>query len=358
MCSLSRTSPGTQRRTAEARSQGLPRTGRSAGHHPGFREVARYAATVGFKTLPRSSLHSRTTPILGGRQNWHMDLDAVATELYGLAPADFTNIRDARASEAKGAGDRELARAIGKLRRPSVSAWLANVLVRERRDQVQSMLDLGAAIRQAQDRLSKEELRELQRERHRAIAALLDDAADLARDRGESISSGVARDLEATLEAALLDPEAATALKAGFLTTGLRYAGLGWSGASDNPSPSADTSELARLVGRGEQSDPGLPEADRGLRLAAAAEQSEAAAHLAEAEREADAGRARFDEAAQDRDVWRRNVADLERQLDDARNEVQKAEDRLTVAKEALALADRRLRAAELRLVKTTGLSG
>ena len=36
-------------------------------------------------------------------------LDAIATELYGLAPADFTNIRDSRAAEAKRAGDRELA---------------------------------------------------------------------------------------------------------------------------------------------------------------------------------------------------------------------------------------------------------
>ena len=94
--------------------------------------------------------------------------------------------------------------------------------------------------------VNEEGIRKLQRERRRAIAALLDDAADLARDRGESISSAVARDLEATLEAALLDPEAATALKMGTLTTGLRYAGLGWSGATDD----LKGPEL-RLVGSG-----------------------------------------------------------------------------------------------------------
>jgi hypothetical protein len=135
------------------------------------------------------------------------------------------------------------------------------------------------------------ELLTLQRERRRAIASLLDDAADLARDRRESISSAVARDLEATLEAALLDPEAASALKAGLLTTGLRYAGLGWYGATDDLSFSADTSEPKTMVGRAEKSDPGLAKADQALRLAAAEAQREAEAHLAEAEREADEGK-------------------------------------------------------------------
>jgi len=54
------------------------------------------------------------------------------------------------------------------------------------------MLDVGAAIRHAQAQSAKDELRKLQKERRRAIAALLGDAADLARDRGESISSAVA----------------------------------------------------------------------------------------------------------------------------------------------------------------------
>jgi hypothetical protein len=231
-----------------------------------------------------------------------MDLDAVATELYGLAPADFTNARDARASEAKRGGDRELARAIGKFRRPIVSAWLANVLVRERGDQVQSMLDLGAALRQAQAQLAKDELRKLQRERRRAIAALLDNAAGLARERGEGISSAVARDLKATLEAASLDPV--------------------------------------------------LPPADQALRLATAEALREAEAHLAEARREADDGTRHVEEKTRDRDVWRRKVADLDQQLGSAQKEAQKAEHRLADAEEALALAERRLRAAQVSLAK------
>jgi hypothetical protein len=281
-----------------------------------------------------------------------VDLDSVATELYGLTPANFTRTRDARESEAKRAGDRELARAIGKFRRPNVCAWLANVLVRERRDQVQTMLDLGGAIRQAQAQAAKDEIQKLQKERRRAIAALLDDAADLARDSGETISSAVARDLEATLEAALLDPESAVALNTGMLTTGLRYAGLGWSGATDVHSRS-DISEPAGTVGRAEKSEPGLPPPDEEVGSATAEAQRQAEAHLAEVEREADAGKVHLEEAARGRDVWRQKVADLEQQLGYAQEESQKAEHCLADAEQALALAEQRLSIAQLRLAKT-----
>ena len=297
-----------------------------------------------------------------------MDLDAVATELYGLVPAEFTNARDARASEARRAGDRELAKAIGKLRRPSVGAWLANALVRERPYEVQSMLDLGEALRQAQAHLAKEELRKLQKQRRSAVAALLGDAAALARDRGETISISVTRDLEATLEAALLDPEAASALKAGVLTTGLRYAGLGWPAAADDPSPSEGTSEppsqgtseQATIVGRAEVSGPGLPQGDQALLSTAEAERGAEAqlaeAALAETERQADAAKRRLDEAERDRDMRRRKVADLERQLDDARAEAQKAERRVADAEEDLGIATQRLSPSRLRRYAATPL--
>jgi len=287
-----------------------------------------------------------------------MDLDTVASKLYGLPLADFMRARDARASEAKRAGDRELARAIGKLRRPNIGAWLANVLVRERGDQVQVMLELGAEIRQAQARSAKDELRKLQRERRRAIAALLDAAVGLAGDRGESVSSAVVRDLEVTLEAALLDPEAATALKAGLLTTGLRYAGLGGDGAADDPAGSGNNSEPATMVGRAGKSGPGLPPADDVVRLGAIKAQREAEAHLAEAGRDVDEGRRRVEEAVRDRDVWRRKVADLDQQLASAKEEAKKAEHRFADAEEALDLAEQRLRTVQARLVdENSGLS-
>jgi hypothetical protein len=76
-----------------------------------------------------------------------VDLDTVADELYGLPPDAFTPTRDTRAADARSAGDRGLAAAITKLRRPTTGAWLANLLARERSDQVSELLDLGAEMR-------------------------------------------------------------------------------------------------------------------------------------------------------------------------------------------------------------------
>ncbi|GGN80963.1 hypothetical protein GCM10011579_067060 [Streptomyces albiflavescens] len=67
----------------------------------------------------------------------------------GLPPEDFTAARDARAAAARSAGDRALAEKIHTLRRPSSSAWAANLLVRGRPDEIEPMLQLGKALRQA-----------------------------------------------------------------------------------------------------------------------------------------------------------------------------------------------------------------
>ena len=81
-----------------------------------------------------------------------MDLDTVVNELYGLLPEDFAAGRKARAGEAQAAGNRSLAVAIRQLRRPTTSAWLANLLVRERPEEITALLELGAGHAQGADR--------------------------------------------------------------------------------------------------------------------------------------------------------------------------------------------------------------
>lgn len=53
-----------------------------------------------------------------------MNLDDVADELYGLDPGEFVAARSARVEAAREAGDRALATAIGKLRKPTTVGWL------------------------------------------------------------------------------------------------------------------------------------------------------------------------------------------------------------------------------------------
>ncbi len=174
-----------------------------------------------------------------------MDLSTAEDTLYGLPLGEFTAARDASATEARKAGNIELAVAIKALRKPTTVAWLANVLVRERRDQVAELLDLGAALRRAQEELAVDELRQLSQQRHKAVSDLRNEAQGLAGGAGQPVSGSVLVELETTLEAALADAEAADALKSGHLTTGLRYSGLGWAGA---PPPSSTSESLEHLV--------------------------------------------------------------------------------------------------------------
>src|SRR5688572_11126459 len=69
----------------------------------------------------------------------------IADNLYALALGDFTPARDARAKELKGT---ELAAPVKALRKPSLAAWVVNLLVRRDAAQVTQVLDLGTALRE------------------------------------------------------------------------------------------------------------------------------------------------------------------------------------------------------------------
>jgi hypothetical protein len=74
-----------------------------------------------------------------------VDLGAVAVELYGLVSEEFTAARN---ELAKTAGGRTAA-AIRALRKPTLAAWLANLLVRSDPDGVNALTELGDALRAA-----------------------------------------------------------------------------------------------------------------------------------------------------------------------------------------------------------------
>ncbi len=158
-----------------------------------------------------------------------MDLQQLETaldELYGLDPSEFTARRDARATEARKEGDRELAAAVKALRRPSAAASTVNMMARSRADEVGRLIDLGARLREAQAALSGDELRALGRQRQQVVAGLAHEARRLAREAGHPISEATAREVEATFEAALADAAAGEAVRAGRLVRALEHRGM------------------------------------------------------------------------------------------------------------------------------------
>jgi hypothetical protein len=167
-----------------------------------------------------------------------MDFESASRELYGLAPNQFTAARDAKASGARRAGRPELASSLKKLRKPSVGAWLANLLVLEQSSDVEGLIDLGVELRAPKHNLEGEQIRRVSKEKADAISKLVRDARSKARRMGQPVSAAALEELEATLEAAFADPQAAESLRDGRLSCGLHYSGLGFSAQSHTGSRS------------------------------------------------------------------------------------------------------------------------
>ncbi|WP_407991831.1 hypothetical protein [Kitasatospora sp. CMC57] len=149
------------------------------------------------------------------------DPEQVIDGLYALPPGDFTRARDEAALNARRGGDRTLAERIKKLRKPNTAAWVADQLVREDRPAMERFTALGESLRQAQQHLEGEQLKDLLVQRRQVVAALVNQAKALARDAGVNLSESAEQELTGTLLAALADPEAARALLTGRLTTAL-----------------------------------------------------------------------------------------------------------------------------------------
>ena len=148
-----------------------------------------------------------------------------AHRLYDLTPEEFTAARNALARDAKGS-DAELSKQIAGLRKPTPAAWLANALLRERRDEVEEALELGAELREAQDELDRDELTKLVRQRRALVAALAKQGTELARELGHPVSATVVEELSQTLQAAMTDASAADAFRSGRLVRALATVGF------------------------------------------------------------------------------------------------------------------------------------
>ncbi|BDO42242.1 hypothetical protein [Cellulomonas sp. NTE-D12] len=218
---------------------------------------------------------------------------AVAVELYGLPLEQFTAARDAHAKELRREGDRTVAAQVSRLPKPSVAAWAVDLLVRHERDLVEQLVEVGAALREAQETLAGEQLRELDRERRRLLTAIGQQARALAEAQGQHLSDSVLGQVQATVHAAMADPAAAAAVRSGVLTTSLETSGFGpvdvdgavaVVGAAPLPHTrraAADTELATAGAGRSEQRQEA---AARHREERRGAELSEARADLAEAE--------------------------------------------------------------------------
>jgi hypothetical protein len=156
-----------------------------------------------------------------------VDLDAAVNELYAISPDDFIERRQQLVAEAKQASDRDLATQIGKLRRPTRSAWLINLLARAEADDITALLELGVALQEAQQRMAGDELRELSVQRRKTVDAMARRAVELGREQGYDPPDGALQEVSQTLQSALADQAIAELVLAGRLTQAVTYGGFG-----------------------------------------------------------------------------------------------------------------------------------
>lgn len=289
-----------------------------------------------------------------------MDLTEAADELYSLLPEEFVSRRNALAAEAKAAGDKELSASIKKLAKPTTAAWAVNLLVRQDPDQVEQVLELGAQLRGAQESMAGDELRQLGRQRRQLTAAVTRQARGIAADLGQRLGEPVAGQVEETLHAAMVDPDAAQAVRTGMLVKPLTVTGMAAEAVVESVAVPGSLGETAvrRAPSRpaGKPSRKAAPEPHRpdltvvedhtreveeAEAAVADAERTlaEAERRLTKAERKVDKREAKALQLRAELDELRRKVADLEQRIEDHEDDLAAAEDARDEREEEVASA-------------------
>jgi hypothetical protein len=299
-----------------------------------------------------------------------MDAARIADELYGLPLDHFVPNRDRLAAEARKSKDSGLSQTLKTLAKPTLSAWVVNQMVRHHAEAIEQLLELGAALRKAEETLSGDELRQLSLQRAGVLNQLGKQAVALALKLGHSISEAVEKEIVATLGAAVADPEAARQVREGQLIHSLHYSGFGTlagivtgsTAASQRPEPSSnppsETRTDPRLSSRAERHAEALKKLEAARQALQAAELEAAEVGL-EAEAEEDLEHARQDtlkavQEEREAEVLRQRAADLVVQLQTellaAQSELDRAEARLKTTRASLEQARNQEETAARRL--------
>jgi hypothetical protein len=157
-------------------------------------------------------------------------LDDEVDRLYGLGLDEFTAARNELAKRLRSDGDREAADRVKALPKPTLPAWAANRLARERQKELRALLDAADSLRGAQEAAlggKQADVRGAMRAQREALRKLVDAARDELEAAGRPAPDATLERVRSTLEAAALDPEARPLLEAGRLTEEHESAGFG-----------------------------------------------------------------------------------------------------------------------------------
>ncbi|WP_329005472.1 hypothetical protein OHA18_19065 [Kribbella sp. NBC_00709] len=249
-----------------------------------------------------------------------MDFEEAADALYAVPAADFIATRNELAKRLKADGDAAGSTRLKTLRKPTVAAWITNLVARKAPDELDDLLALGDEFREATADLDGDRLRELTPKRHQLLDTLAKEAARLAAEDGQKISADVGQKLRETLDAALVDPAAGDAVREGRLSSALRHVGFGVVDENGEPSNVTPLTDERRQAARDRRKTQ-QAETDAAQETAAAAREQEErdAAERAKA-------RQAFEDAVAAAQEAEAKVEDLDTQLDTAREALSEAQ--------------------------------
>lgn len=254
------------------------------------------------------------------------DMDALEKELDALFASpleDFVAERDRLAKEISTSGDKDAARSVKSLRKPSIVAWTLNQLARRDPDGLAGLVETGANMREALERGDPTGAREAQAVRRSQLRQLGDAASEILRAGGHAASSTHVDKVRAVLLQATTDQDIARAISEGRLTElpaadalpdafeGFTSAGVEGGDAAEDTRPTRRRQRLEERVEKlRTEAEAAAQEA---ARLARAAESVRVAAEAAEdvaaaAQRAADRAMRHLEEAEKElRDDARRS---------------------------------------------------
>ncbi|MFG2603544.1 hypothetical protein ACGFT2_08355 [Streptomyces sp. NPDC048514] len=292
-----------------------------------------------------------------------MDLDAVADELYALRPEEFVAARDRHALDARRSGDQRLAKEIGALRRPSLAAWVSNLLVRRQPEEVKPLLGLGEELRRAHRELDGPQLRRLARRQNEVIGTLGRQARQLAAQAGHPVGEGVQRAVEETLHAALADAGAGREWAAARLVKPLS-ARIGFPAADEalpERRPAAPAAGPPDKRARNREPDSRAARAETAATAERRRLQAEARGRARDAERELRARQEEAEAAGQEATEARSREAALAERVQELRAELRRAQEERRqargdeqAARERAGRAERAVREARRRAATAT----
>lgn len=283
------------------------------------------------------------------------ELRSIADELYALPPDEFTAARNERAKQAKDDGDTSLADQIKAFGKPSAAAWVVNMLARHRTDELDQVIELGAAFREAQDDLDRDELRDLTKQRQKLIAAIARRGHELAKELGNPVGATATNDIEQTLQAAMADEDAAFAVRSGRLMRALSSTGFDAVDLTDAVAGPLDGVKLPKRQAKKAPIDLATERELRDARKQAGeAERAnrEAQQKLAAAERKLDGLAPKRDQVAEQLEELRERIADVERRLDEIDEQIEQTESDREAAARAVAESEQLANDANERLAQ------